>query len=327
MSFLLNSSVGTTSSLSLAFSASISVTSGFIDPGTTLNGTATVSAPPTAPVVLTVLGSSSSLAIPPLGGFGPFEIPGLTYSYLGDSLTLTLRTFGSISANGSGGSGSPIARSWAANGAQSYPVGAPGTDGPGTAIAAGLAGLRYTLAVGINATGTVPILGTVDLPVVPFGPVGSGNGSPTRVLGNYTVTAPLTILGFAATPSTAPAEGNVVLNVSATGGNPPLGYRYLDLPAGCPDGSGPTLYCVPTAPGSYTVRVLVTDAQGIQRSANATFTITSSAGGGGNGGPVGPSLSAPLLAGLLLAVAAGAVATGFLFGRRRRHPPTPTPAP
>ncbi|MHB8352144.1 MAG: hypothetical protein ACYDFT_05595 [Thermoplasmata archaeon] len=325
VAFLLNGSAGTTSSVSMGFSATVGLTAGFIDPGTTLNATATIGAPPTAMVQVTVLGTSTLLAIPPLGNFGPVTVPGLTYTYLGYSLTLTLRTFGTILANSSGGSALPRACSWSANGAQTFPVEAPTAAAPGTAIAAGLDGLLYSLSVGINATGTVPLLGTVELPVVPFGPVGHGNGMPSRVLGNYTVTAPLTILGFAADPSTAPTDASVVLNVSVSGGNPPLSYRYLKLPAGCPNGTTSTVYCVPTAPGSYTVRVLVTDAQGIQRSANASLTITGPGGVGGGGSGTGTAVGYPLLAALLVGVAAVAIAAGILIGRKQRKRPAPSP--
>ncbi len=322
IAFGLNVSVGSVASLSMTLAATLSATSGFIDPGTTLNGTAVLSVPAVVPATVTVLGSTATVPIPPLGPFGPTVIPGLTYTYLGYSLALSVRTFGTIGANATGAAGGgTTALTWAAGGSRGYPVTAPVGAAPGTAIGAGPTGVGYTLSVGINATGTVPLLGAIDLPVVPFAPAGSAAGSPDRVLGNYTVTSPLTILGFSATPSSAPPGASLLLNVSASGGNPPLAYRYLGLPPGCPGGNAPTVYCVPTASGRHTVGVVVTDSQGVAREANTTFTISAPPGSGSN---LGTAASVPLLLALVGAVAVAAVVGGFLLGRRRRSPPPPT---
>jgi hypothetical protein len=87
---------------------------------------------------------------------------------------------------------------------------------------------------------------------------------------NRTSIVPLTAVSLAVSTSpavrlsVAPALGEVGVNLtfvaSSGGGRPPYSFSWSGLPPGCLDAPSPTLTCVPSASGSYTVSVSATDA-------------------------------------------------------------------
>ena len=90
-------------------------------------------------------------------------------------------------------------------------------------------------------------------------------------------TTPLTvtdfpITSFTATPSTVDVGTSTVLAVSAVIGSGTLGYKFTGLPQGCISASTPTLHCIPSSPGSYSIRVFVNDTGG--DSVNSSLTLT-----------------------------------------------------
>ncbi|MGI0151492.1 MAG: hypothetical protein ACREC5_06115, partial [Thermoplasmata archaeon] len=282
--FALNSSLGADASASLSFTVTLASASGLIDPGTSLNGTAELTAPTAVSLFLSAFGTSATMTIPPLGNFGPTTVPGLIYSYLGYSLSLSVRTFGSVRANSTGGAASSRPLNWSDSGTREFPVSAAAGAAAASRLVVGVTGLDYALSVGINASGTVPVLGAIDLPVVPFGPAGTGPGSPGQVLANYTVVPALSVLGFSAQPAPASPGATVTLTVSAEGGNPPLTFDYSNLPPGCLGANVSVLVCSVASAGNYRVSVHVSDSQEVERSANATIVVASGGGGSGTTG-------------------------------------------
>ncbi len=131
----------------------------------------------------------------------------------------------------------------------------------------------------------------------------------------YCPVPPLSIHSFTATPSILSLGGWTNLSVSASGGLPPYRYAYSGLPTGCGTANLSTLSCHPTASGSFTVRVTVTDATG--RSAQANLTITVQPASGASGSPL-TNLELWVALGV---VAAAVVVTVLWIRRSRRTPP------
>ena len=100
------------------------------------------------------------------------------------------------------------------------------------------------------------------------GGTGSNTSSAVQVNGGApTVSAPTS------TPAGSVDVGETVTwSASVTGGTAPYTYRWTSAPAtglGCPTSAAPPLSCVPTAAGSYTLTLQVTDAQGATASASS----------------------------------------------------------
>ena len=93
---------------------------------------------------------------------------------------------------------------------------------------------------------------------------------------NGTVSNPLQISAFAATPSSIPVSSTTYLNVTATGGTSPLYFAYSGLPSGCSSANTAALTCVPTAAGRFNVTVTVTDAGGASATRNTSLVVISS---------------------------------------------------
>jgi hypothetical protein len=99
--------------------------------------------------------------------------------------------------------------------------------------------------------------------------------------GTLTVTLPPdlgpTIGSFTISPATIPLGGTTYLNATVSGGVSPYSYAYSGLPAGCTGADAEQLTCAPSAAGSYSVTLAVTDADGKTASASASFTVTATA--------------------------------------------------
>jgi len=74
--------------------------------------------------------------------------------------------------------------------------------------------------------------------------------------------APPVISSFVSEPAVTDVNVSVTLRTSVVGGAAPLTFAYTGLPAGCWAGSSPTVTCRPSAPGAFTIVVVVTDATG-----------------------------------------------------------------
>ncbi|MCI4354164.1 MAG: hypothetical protein L3K06_02220, partial [Thermoplasmata archaeon] len=124
-----------------------------------------------------------------------------------------------------------------------------------------------------------------------------------------------------ANPSPIDLGGTTWINVSATGGTGGLSYVYAGLPAGCSTANLSALACVPTAAGSYTVTVTVSDA--LHQSVNATVDFVVN-GPSGVGGLLG-GLPSSALAAIVLAVVFLVALLVVMMLRRRAPKPAAAP--
>jgi hypothetical protein len=90
---------------------------------------------------------------------------------------------------------------------------------------------------------------------------------------SVTVNARPGIAAFLSEPATIDEGQTVIFSVNVTGGTLPLSFQYLNLPTGCTSADTARLTCTPTATGSYSVAVNVSDAFGTTASAMSTVTI------------------------------------------------------
>lgn len=113
------------------------------------------------------------------------------------------------------------------------------------------------------------------------------------------VSGPLAITSFVATPSTDVRGNTVYLNVSVTGGTLPYAYNYSGLPHFCLTQDTPTLSCSPAETRTFSIRVTVVDAAGATANRSTNLTVVS--------GFAGP----PVIQSITLVPTT--VATGHLF--------------
>ncbi len=77
-----------------------------------------------------------------------------------------------------------------------------------------------------------------------------------------------------ATPQAADVGEAVLLDVSATGGSGGLSYSWLGLPPGCVSADSPSIVCVPSAAGNFTIVVRAIDSNsGAATSAQLVITV------------------------------------------------------
>jgi YVTN family beta-propeller protein len=81
------------------------------------------------------------------------------------------------------------------------------------------------------------------------------------------------ISGVSSTPSTVDVGTLTTLSVRASGGSGALHYAYSGLPTGCSTADQATLPCLPTASGSWTVSVRVTDSVGVAVQASLLLVV------------------------------------------------------
>jgi len=114
----------------------------------------------------------------------------------------------------------------------------------------------------------VGILMTYDardgyLLILSYGPASGDDAGQTLALWTFTVgppPAPPSVASFSASPNPDPLGATVTLTVRAGGGIGPLSYSYSGLPPGCESANQATVACIPTATGTYLVKVYATDA-------------------------------------------------------------------
>ncbi|MCI4364707.1 MAG: hypothetical protein L3K10_01390 [Thermoplasmata archaeon] len=98
-------------------------------------------------------------------------------------------------------------------------------------------------------------------------------GVPGTVNATLVVQADPTIASFTSSAGNVTIGSTVALSVSASGGSPPLTYRFSGLPAGCSTANRPTLNCTPAVAGTFLVRVNVTDSAHFALSATLTLLV------------------------------------------------------
>lgn len=130
----------------------------------------------------------------------------------------------------------------------------------------------------------------------------------TRVLAPLAVTLTAQPVGVTVLERTYP-------NATASGGLPDWTYAWSSLPPGCRSQNVSRLLCIPTAPGTYVVRVTVTDSLGDTNSTTVTLRVSPSPAPLGLTTLVWVLMAAVVLAGVGLAVLA------YVVWRMRRRPP------
>ena len=139
----------------------------------------------------------------------------------------------------------------------------------------------------------------------------------------------LTVKAPVATPTSVQTGLTVQFSISVSGGTAPYTFDWTGLPAGCSSSNTAQLSCTPTATGTYSVEVTVTDSRGSTlTSLPVTITVTSSGGGGllGGSGSGGSLLSSDGWLLVALVIIAAVVVAIILLARRRRSTPSESPA-
>jgi hypothetical protein len=304
--------------------ASMGVSSGTMDRGTNLSGLATLAAAPTAELLVGLLNLSSDVAIPTLGSYGPVTVPGLTYNYSGAAFQIAISTRTEITGSLSIDNGSGVNASWAAPGNLTFAVDAPNDTVAGTVLHVQLGAIAYALWVAVNATGSVPLLGAITVPLLKLTEVAAVPGQPATLAGNYTVVARPAIDRLEATPSQFVVGNSTQVSANITGGVPPLAYAWSTDAADCPSIDAAQWTCRPASPGAYSVTLTITDAQGLRASETVRFNATAPP----SSASTASSSLAPSAWAVLGGVALAAVGLGaYLLGRRGRIARASDPPP
>lgn len=306
--------------IQLTFDATFVPSGGTIDAGYSSSLALDLSEVPDTEVSVGLLNATVRVPIPTLGTFGPYLVPGISYTVAGVALGVSISTRASIDANVSSGPGSGSSVSWNAAGTVAIPAGAPAGAAVGSRLTIAVTDVRYTLSLAVNATGTVPILGSVSYPILPFTPLGSVRGVPSTLTASAGVVAPPSVTGFSATPSTISTGSSTTIAAAIAGGTAPFTFAYEGLPAGCLSANSSSIRCDPRASGTSNVSVAVTDADGAVARATLSFTVTDPPAGGPLGLDGGSGWGFAAIVG---SVGAAAVVGGFFLGRARPRRPRP----
>ncbi len=126
--------------------------------------------------------------------------------------------------------------------------------------------------LGCTPTAVATFLVTVDLTD------SLGHRASARTL--VTVNPAVSVTAFFAAPSPTSVAERTLLSVQTTQGTEPISYAYSGLPPGCTSQDVPTLPCIPTGSGNFTVRVGVSDAGGGSAGASLNLSVVASGSAG-----------------------------------------------
>jgi YVTN family beta-propeller protein len=136
---------------------------------------------------------------------------------------------------------------------------------------------------------------------------------------SYSVYGDPTVSSFGVSPESVLQGNSATFATATTGGRVPLTYSYLGLPAGCSSANVSAFTCAPSATGTFTVEVIVLDANGFKVTRNATLTVDAQVLGL-------PAAEGYAVIGggiALVAVVAAVVSLVLLNRRKRKAPHTP----
>lgn len=88
------------------------------------------------------------------------------------------------------------------------------------------------------------------------------------------VAGPMSIQSFTAKPASVTAGYQTQLNVSVAGGAEPFTFSYSGLPLGCASADTPSLACIPTSAGNYSVDVVAADLLGQSAAASLELDVS-----------------------------------------------------
>lgn len=106
----------------------------------------------------------------------------------------------------------------------------------------------------------------------------SGLSASSSTTLNVTASAGLTISSFSASPASIQLGKSTTFTVAVSGGTSPFSYAYTGLPPGCSSSSAASLSCTPTASGTFSVKVVVTDSKQLTAQSFTNLTVTSTTG-------------------------------------------------
>ena len=154
-----------------------------------------------------------------------------------------------------------------------------------------------------RATGTFVVLARAT----------DSNGGVVERVVNWTVLVDPSVASFSASPGDLTPGSPVTFGTSVEGGLAPYSFQYSGLPPGCSSIDRASFSCTPSASGTYTVTVTVTDANGMPITARTQLTVQSEIFGL-------PANEAYLLLGLGAAAAVlGALSVVWVRRRERRR--------
>lgn len=120
------------------------------------------------------------------------------------------------------------------------------------------------------------------------------------------------ILSLTIAPNVTAESGTVNVSVVIAGGTSPFTLQWSGLPTADCSPQGDSFVCNPTRPGTYSVRVLVTDVQGHTASASGVLTVQPLLTSGQNSAP---PIFLPIL--VVATAVAASVAFAIVLSRRR----------
>jgi hypothetical protein len=124
---------------------------------------------------------------------------------------------------------------------------------------------------------------------------------------------------FTALQSPLPAGSTLNITVLFSGGTGPFSFQYFGLPAGCASMDAQQFNCTPNAPGNYSLRVVITDADG-QTTTGATALVV------GDPLPAASPLWEYVVEGILIAIGVVVVLNVSRHKlRQKSRPPKPPP--
>ncbi|MCI4343979.1 MAG: PKD domain-containing protein [Thermoplasmata archaeon] len=104
---------------------------------------------------------------------------------------------------------------------------------------------------------------------------GRGSGAAGLLLNDTWVysSLPLTSATLTAVPADVDLGHSLELETTPSGGESPYSFLYTELPPGCTTENFSSFACTPTAVGSFTIAVNVTDANGTRVAATSSLTV------------------------------------------------------
>lgn len=84
----------------------------------------------------------------------------------------------------------------------------------------------------------------------------------------------LVLKSASATPASIPLGNATMFSIVVSGGAAPVTYSYSGLPGGCNSANSPTLYCLPSTVGNFSVTLKAADSGGKSVSATVALTVT-----------------------------------------------------
>ncbi|MCI4357244.1 MAG: PKD domain-containing protein [Thermoplasmata archaeon] len=172
----------------------------------------------------------------------------------------------------------------------------------------------WSLGDGGSATGSGQVMHIYGSPGRYVVTVVATDGHGTNATQSWNVTAVASLRATLTVSGSSGEAGDLRTLLSAvTGGLGPLTFAYSGLPSGCASANLSVLSCRPTAAGTYTISVAVTDTLGEQANSSALLTVSSRS----SSGPAFQIGWGWLAAGI--AVAAIVAIGGFVVIRQRRR--------